>query len=735
MPIDNQPVAYGAGKQQGQDMGTPVVRTPPKLTKGKRENLKLEKPSKNLKDIIDIRPKMKMANEERLDEAHGVFTFGRMNPPHAGHQAVVDKVADVAKKNKAKYARVVVSHSHDKKKNPLDQKTKAGYVQKMNPNVKVKGSSKEHPNFLSYAKKMHQKGVKHLHVVTGDDRKDEFHKTLHKYNKHPDHYNFDSITVHSAGARDPKAKGVTGASGTKQREYAKKGDYKSFHSNLPKSLQKHGKEMYGKMRESWEDWDMELALTEEVIQELIAEDALHEDYIEERVLTLLQRRKAGLKMRRLKFRIARARKLKRKRMATLPMLQRRARRQARNFVRRRVAGKQGANYIDLSPSQKIQIDKRVEKKQAFINKMAMRLLPKVKQAELIRLRRARTRKEDINQGFESLITELRNEGATSNNNRRELETFGTYSEQEYGSSGSPKVDTLKTKHKNEVESQQKRHAIEKEKLKASMARAKQAEIRREAKEVAEAVDVMVDALSALDRKAQIAGVELDDLFVEFVEGYSNPHGKQTPQQGGFAAVNKLLAEMSQVEKDKAEDIVKGMKKKASYFKKKYGKDAKSVMYATANKMAQETVEVDESLKDWFGKGAKGDWVRVGTDGKIKGDCAREEGEGKPKCMPRKRAHGMSKKDRASAARRKRAADPVADRPGKGGKPIMVKTAKEQVNSAFESVKPSGKASKPYSSHGIPKDATKAELKAIRSNPNSSKGKKQLAHWKLNMHKK
>ena len=108
----------------------------------------------------------------------------------------------------------------------------------------------------------------------------------------------------------------------------------------------------------------------------------------------------------------------------------------------------------------------------------MRLLPKVKQAELIRLRRARTRKEDINQGFESLITELRNEGATNTNNRRELETFGTYSEQEYGSSSSTKVDTLKTKHKNEVESQQKRHAIEKEKLKASMARAKQAEILR-----------------------------------------------------------------------------------------------------------------------------------------------------------------------------------------------------------------------------------------------------------------
>ena len=58
-----------------------------------------------------------------------------------------------------------------------------------------------------------------------------------------------------------------------------------------------------------------------------------------------------------------------------------------------------------------------------------------------------------------------------------------------------------------------------------MAKMKQAEIRREAKEIAEAVDVMVDALAALDRKAQIANVELDTLFVEFVEGYQNPHGQ------------------------------------------------------------------------------------------------------------------------------------------------------------------------------------------------------------------
>ena len=113
---------------------------------------------------------------------------------------------------------------------------------------------------------------------------------------------------------------------------------------------------------------------------------------------------------------------------------------------------------------------------------------------------------------------------------------------------------------------------------------------------------------------------------------------------------------------------------------------------------------------------------------------------------------MSKKDRATSARRKRRQDPQVDRPGTGNKPINVKTdvkekcwdgwkqmgmkkkGKRLVPNCVKEQKPSGKATKPYSSHGIPKDATKAELKAIRSNPNSSKGKKQLAHWKLNMHK-
>ena len=120
------------------------------------------------------------------------------------------------------------------------------------------------------------------------------------------------------------------------------------------------------------------------------------------------------------------------------------------------------------------------------------------------------------------------------------------------------------------------------------------------------------------------------------------------------------------------DVIKDFyKSDAPQFKGKSKKKRREM--AIAAKLQSQEEDVQEDLRKWFGKGPKGDWVRVGTDGEIKGKCAREPGEGKPKCMPRSKAHSMSKDDRATSARRKRRKDPVADRSGKGGKPIMVKT--------------------------------------------------------------
>ena len=77
-------------------------------------------------------------------------------------------------------------------------------------------------------------------------------------------------------------------------------------------------------------------------------------------------------------------------------------------------------------------------------------------------------------------------------------------------------------------------------------------------------------------------------------------------------------------------------------------------------------EIEEDLRKWF----KQDWVRMDTKGNVKGHCARDPGEGKPKCLPRERAISLGKEGRAAAARRKRREDPNAER---HGAPINVRT--------------------------------------------------------------
>ena len=84
----------------------------------------------------------------------------------------------------------------------------------------------------------------------------------------------------------------------------------------------------------------------------------------------------------------------------------------------------------------------------------------------------------------------------------------------------------------------------------------------------------------------------------------------------------------------------------------------------------------EDLRKWFGTGKKGGaggggWDRYNTKGERIGKCAREPGEGKPKCLSKEKARKMSKDERGAAVRRKRRNDSDVDRPGTGNKPINV----------------------------------------------------------------
>lgn len=112
--------------------------------------------------------------------------------------------------------------------------------------------------------------------------------------------------------------------------------------------------------------------------------------ISERVLTITQRRHRSNVMRRMAKKFARLRQMKRLRMAPEARLKFRAQQLARSILRRRLAGERGKNYAKLSPSDKMAVDKIIDSRVKLVKKIAVRLLPVVRKAELVRLKAARS---------------------------------------------------------------------------------------------------------------------------------------------------------------------------------------------------------------------------------------------------------------------------------------------------------------------------------------------------------
>ncbi len=148
-----------------------------------------------------------------------------------------------------------------------------------------------------------------------------------------------------------------------------------------------------------------------------------EETLIERVVSMMQRRKRALQMKRRKPRITRARNIKRTRLATQDQLMRRATRMAKTMLRKRAAGARGANYNKLSPAQKMNIDRQIEPRTKNIKAMATRLMPRVKAGEMKRLNAVRTHKstkgvygniQNLTQSYEPVIySKLLGERVTS----------------------------------------------------------------------------------------------------------------------------------------------------------------------------------------------------------------------------------------------------------------------------------------------------------------------------------
>jgi shikimate kinase len=345
------------------------------LEKKVADNKKLSKKEKDEvlnKNAIEINPTLNEAPDKTV-----VLSWGRMNPITVGHEKLVNKIKDVARKNSATPL-LFITHSQDAKKNPLDYDDKISLAKKAFGNKLVQKSKSR--TIMQVMKELESQYSKVI-LVVGSDRVKEFDKLLSTYNGKD--YTFDSIEVVSAGDRDPDADDVSGMSASKMRAAAAAGKFDQFKSGLPRKLQRDAQDIYDMVRGG-----MKIAEAME---------------LDEGVMTLQQRRQRSLIMRKYKGKIAAARKRMKKRKAPTAKLKQRARKAAIKLLRKKVAGKKGANYANLNPGEKMMIDKKVAAKSAVINKIAKRMLPQIKKAEIARLSGMKKESYDINSQFETFL--------------------------------------------------------------------------------------------------------------------------------------------------------------------------------------------------------------------------------------------------------------------------------------------------------------------------------------------
>lgn len=327
---------------------------------------------------INLEPTTKDGYFREATGVTAVVSFGRFNPITVGHEKLVNKVISEALRRKAT-PMVFMSHSQDPKKNPLSYEDKIKYSRKAFGRAVIKSKSR---TIIEVAKELSGK-FDNLVVVVGQDRIKEFEDLLNKYNGKE--FNFNSIEVVSAGARDPDAEGVEGMSASKMRSTAQDGNFEEFQKGLPRKLKSSAKEIYDAVRSGMN---------------------LSEEHLEERAeLNISQRRRRGLVMKRYKTKIAAARRRARRRRASPEKLKLRAQRRALEVIRQRLS--KNKSYKEMGPTEKIALDKRLARvPQTVLNRIATRQLPAVKRAETERLAKALSPKtEDLNLAFENYMFE------------------------------------------------------------------------------------------------------------------------------------------------------------------------------------------------------------------------------------------------------------------------------------------------------------------------------------------
>ena len=209
-----------------------------------------------------------------------VIGFGRFNPPTTGHELLINKVTQYAR-SKGSPAKIYVTATEDKKKNPLKQERKIYYMKRMfgqnTPLVPTKSPNQR--TIIEVAKHLNTKEkITELTLIAGSDRIAEYKRLLNQYNGKD--YNFDKITVLSSGRRDPDSDLAEGMSATKMRTAASSGKFTDFKRGVPRRMSiADSKRLFNEVRKG-----MGLPpIREEIV---LPTSELREDYVAKKIFNI-----------------------------------------------------------------------------------------------------------------------------------------------------------------------------------------------------------------------------------------------------------------------------------------------------------------------------------------------------------------------------------------------------------------------------------------------------------------
>lgn len=251
---------------------------------------------------------------------------------------------------------------------------------------------------------------------------------------------------------------------------------------------------------------------------------------ERKPLTVQQRLAKGRMMRRLAPKMARKRAMKAKRMADPRALKMRAQKAAIKLVRKKVAGKKGINYNNLSPSDKSNVDKLVMKKQALVRVLTKKLLPIVRKAEQKRLADL---KKNKNEDFNSIVEEFFQEGPQTDRvkNRIDFEKDRDATRRERDIERAKEAD----KQNDEREKEREKARIEREKER------EKAEKEREKREEYNISEVEEISLRKKSNKANVPYETIKEVYDRGMKSWDKDNSSElSQQQWAFARVNSFI---------------------------------------------------------------------------------------------------------------------------------------------------------------------------------------------------